>query len=224
MGVLERFSDIIASNVNAMLDKLEDPSKMIDQMLRNLTKDLEEVKKDTAAVMAEEKRCKRLLDEAGENVVKYEKLAIKAVQAGNDGDATVFLKEKNAALAAQEKAQAIWDSAKNNADKMRQMHDKLVEDIQTLNQRKDSIKTAMSVAKTQEKMAKMTNVSADAVMGKFNSYEEKAQNMIDKANATTELNTPQENAADELAKNYGAGSDNVDDELAALKASLGMGE
>ena len=63
MGILQRFKDIMASNINALLDKAEDPEKMIDQTLRNLTKDLAEVKKETAAVMADEQRCKRERDE-----------------------------------------------------------------------------------------------------------------------------------------------------------------
>ena len=54
MGILQRFKDIMASNINALLDKAEDPEKMIDQTLRNLTKDLEEVKKETADVFEDE--------------------------------------------------------------------------------------------------------------------------------------------------------------------------
>ena len=72
MGILQRFKDIMASNINALLDKAEDPEKMIDQTLRNLTKDLAEVKKETAAVMADEQRCKRELDE-----VNYEDAGIR---------------------------------------------------------------------------------------------------------------------------------------------------
>lgn len=63
MGILSRFSDIVSANINALLDKAEDPSKMIDQYLRNAMEDYAEVKKETAAVMAEERRCKRLVDE-----------------------------------------------------------------------------------------------------------------------------------------------------------------
>ena len=55
MGILTRFKDIMSANVNALLDKAEDPAKMIDQTLLNLRKDLTEVKKETAAVMADEK-------------------------------------------------------------------------------------------------------------------------------------------------------------------------
>ena len=45
MGILQRFSDIMRSNINALLDKCEDPAKMVDQMLLDLRKDLAEVKK-----------------------------------------------------------------------------------------------------------------------------------------------------------------------------------
>ena len=55
MGVLSRFKDIMAANFNALLDKAEDPQKMIDQYLRNLNDDLAKVKAETASVMAEEK-------------------------------------------------------------------------------------------------------------------------------------------------------------------------
>ena len=54
MGVLSRFKDIMASNVNALLDKFEDPAKMVDQMLIDLREDLAEVKKETDSVMADE--------------------------------------------------------------------------------------------------------------------------------------------------------------------------
>ena len=63
MGILTRFKDIMSANVNALLDKAEDPAKMIDQTLLNLRKDLAEVKKETAAVMADEKNAKRKVTE-----------------------------------------------------------------------------------------------------------------------------------------------------------------
>ena len=63
MGILARFKDIMSSNINALLDKMEDPEKMIDQILRNLQSDLGEVQAETAGVMAEEARAKRELAE-----------------------------------------------------------------------------------------------------------------------------------------------------------------
>ena len=53
MGILKRFKDIMSSNINALLDKAEDPEKMIDQYLRDLQEDLRKVKSETATVMAD---------------------------------------------------------------------------------------------------------------------------------------------------------------------------
>ena len=77
-GIITRFKDIMSSNINALLDKAEDPSKMIDQYLRNLESDLGKVKAETASVMAEEKRAKRQLDELNEQINKMQKYAEKA--------------------------------------------------------------------------------------------------------------------------------------------------
>lgn len=76
-GIITRFKDIMSSNINALLDKAEDPSKMIDQYLRNLESDLGKVKAETASVMAEEKRAKRQLDELNEQINKMQKYAEK---------------------------------------------------------------------------------------------------------------------------------------------------
>ena len=71
MGVIQRFKDIMSANINAMLDKAENPEKMIDQYMRNLEDDLGKVKAETASVMAEEARAKRAYDEALAEVEKY---------------------------------------------------------------------------------------------------------------------------------------------------------
>ena len=68
MGILTRFKDIMSANVNALLDKAEDPAKMIDQTLLNLRKDLAEVKKETAAVMADQKNPKRKVTECEKQI------------------------------------------------------------------------------------------------------------------------------------------------------------
>ena len=94
MGILDRFTTIVKANINELLDKAEDPAKMVDQYLVDLTESLAEVKQETAAVMAEEKRTKRAADENAEEVARMEDLAKKALQAGNEDDARVFLAKK----------------------------------------------------------------------------------------------------------------------------------
>ena len=226
MGILQRFKDIMASNINALLDKAEDPEKMIDQTLRNLTKDLAEVKKETAAVMADEQRCKRELDEVNSEIAKMQAYAEKALLAGNEADAMKFLEQKNQLTAKQASLQQTYDVAAANAMKMRQMHDKLVTDINQLDSRRDAIKAKMKVAKTQDRLNKMTNNLFDSAssMAAFDRMEAKANAMLDQANAMTELNqTTQESGIDSLAAKYDAAPNAaVQDELAAMKAKLGL--
>ena len=94
MGILTRFKDIMSANINALLDKCEDPEKMIDQYMRNLESDLGKVKAETASVMAEETRAKRELDECTEQINKMQAYAEKALKAGNESDARSFLEKK----------------------------------------------------------------------------------------------------------------------------------
>src|SRR5690625_1218600 len=101
MSILRRFKDIMASNINALLDKAEDPEKMIDQYLRNLNRDLGQVRSETATIMAEEQRAKRELNECQAEINKMQNYAIKAIEAGNEDDARKFL-ERKATLAAKE--------------------------------------------------------------------------------------------------------------------------
>jgi phage shock protein A len=225
MGIIQRFTDIMSANINALLDKAEDPAKMIDQYLRNLESDLGKVKAETAAVMAEETRSKRELQECEEEIAKMQTYAEKAVMAGNDSDAKTFLEKKASLTEKKASLEQTYQAAAANAAKMKQMHDKLVSDISSLNSRRDAIKAKVQVAKTQERLNKLgssINGAADN-LNAFDRMEAKANKMLDEANAMAELNqSAEESDIDNLAAKYDSEpSSAVDDELAALKAKLG---
>ncbi len=228
MGILSRFKDIMSANINALLDKAEDPEKMIDQTLRNLNKDLAKVKEETAAVMADEAKCKRDLDEVNAEVAKMQSYAEKAVIAGNDADAARFLQEKAKLQTKQQGMQQAYDVAAANSMKMRQMHDKLVNDIATLESKRDTIKAKIRVAKAQKDINKITSSVGDSAnsIAAFERYEAKADKMLDIENAKAELSqTEAANEVDNLAAKYDASPDAaVQDELAALKAKLGVNQ
>lgn len=226
MGIISRFKDIMSANINALLDKAENPEKMIDQYLRNLQDDLGKVKAETASVMAEETRCKRALDECNAEIAKFQNYAVKAVEAGNDDDARQFLTKKNQLLEKQTSLQQAYTLAADNAAKMKQMHDKLVGDINELNTKKEAIKAKMAVAKTQERINKIGSSVAGVEnnMSAFGRMEAKVDKMLDEANAMAELNDLSANdPTAALAEKYEDKQEAtaVDDELAALKASLG---
>ena len=225
MGILSRFKDIMAANINALLDKAEDPEKMIDQCLRNLTSDLVEVKKETAAVMAQEAQAKRELDQCQDQINKMQSYAIKAVEAGNEDDARRFLAEKATLSVKLTTLQSTYTVASDNAKKMREMHDKLTADIKEIELRKEAIKSKLAVAKAQERVNKITSNVADTnrSIASFERYEELANKKLDEAQAMAELNaTSSETSIKDLTSKY-VNSVDVDAELEALKASLGQG-
>lgn len=227
MGIMTRFKDIMAANVNALLDKAEDPEKMIDQYLRNLESDFAKVKAETASIMAEEKSARRKLDECDEEIVRMGEYAKKAVAAGNDNDARQFLTKKNELTQKREVLAKSYELAQDNAAKMRQMHDKLESDISEMKSKRDMLKAKAKVAQTQRKINEMGAglESAGNNAAAFERMEEKVNRMLDEADAIGELNkSASGNDIDDLASKYdmadtGSG---VDDELAALKAEMGM--
>lgn len=225
MSILSRFNDIIKANINALLDKAEDPAKMIDQYLREMTDDLAEVKRETASVMAEETRTMRLADENQAQVDKYDALARKALQAGNETDARVFLARKQELEAAGAGLKTAYAAAHENAVRMREMHDKLARDIETLKSRRQSIKAKVTVAKTQEKINELSSASekVNGAMGAFERMEEKANAMLDEANAMSELNNFSVDEALKLDEKYAKeNAPSVDDALAKLKEEMGL--
>ena len=227
-GILKRFKDIMAANINALLDKCEDPEKMIDQYLRDMQDDLGKVKAETAAVMAEATRAKRALDECDAEITKMQSYAEKAILSGNDEDARKFLERKVQLTSQREALAQTAEAAATNADRMRAMHDKLTKDIASLNQRKATIKAKVAAAKAQQRVNDLTQkvgkMDITDGMGAFDRMEAKADQMLDQANAMAELNSSQESESiEDLKSKYDTGvASEVDDELAALKAQLGM--
>lgn len=224
MGIISRFKDIMSANINALLDKAEDPAKMIDEYMRKITEELAEVKKETAGIMAKEKRAKRLLEQNDEQITKYDNLARKALTAGNEDDARVFLKKKQSYVDNGIDLQKSYDIAHDNATKMRQMHDKLTNDVQTLQQRRQVIKAKVAVAKTQDRINKVTS-SMDAASGSMKAFErmeEKADRMLDQVNSMAELNEKPVDIADELEAKYSNSDVAVDEELEKLKKEMGL--
>ena len=225
MGILNRFTTIMKANINALLDKAEDPAKMVDQYLIDLNQSLAEVKSETAGVIAEEKRTARLVEKNAAESDRMESLAKKALQAGNEDDARVFLAKKQQIDATGEELKKAADAAHANADKMRQMHDKLVSDIDGLKTRRETIKAKSAVAKTQNRVNGLVgNDKAEGAIDAFNRMEAKVDRDLDTAEAMTELNEQPVDEAEEFERKYAstASDSAVEDELSRLKSEMGL--
>lgn len=225
-GILSRCKDILASNVHALLDKCENPEKMLDQELRKAARQLAEVKEATASVMADEKAAQRSYDEALKAAEAEHACAANALKAGDEDAARKFLaseqKIRETRLAMAEKTLA---AAKQNTQTMKDAHNKLADDIEWMQGQMNTIKGTLKVAKATETVNKARGSKAD-VTSAMTKYGDKAQRMLDEAQAHAELNAPQPDEMSGLREKYGAGAASdasTDDALAKLKAELAGG-
>lgn len=224
MGILSRFSEIMKSNINALLDRAEDPEKMADQMLRNTREQFAEVKAQTASVMADAAKANRDAADCQADIARYQKAAENALISRNEGDAKKLIAQKQKLEEKYKALQQAADLANANADKMRQMYDKLASDIETLETRKDAIKAKTAAAKAQQSINRLvsglpdTNSSLEA----FDRMDARATKQLDAAMAEAQLN--ETSSSEDLAEKYsGSGSDvSVDSELEEMKKKLGL--
>ncbi len=96
MGIFSRFRDIVSSNLNSMLEKAEDPEKLIKLMIQEMEDTLVELKASCASAMASRTRVTRAKDIATESVDKWDKKARLAIEKGREDLAKEALLEKRA--------------------------------------------------------------------------------------------------------------------------------
>jgi phage shock protein A len=102
MGIFTRFRDIVSSNINAMLDKAEDPEKLIKLMIREMEDTLVEIKASCAGVMAERKKVERQHEALQSQTDFWNKKAALAVEKSRDDLAREALVEKRRYLSRKE--------------------------------------------------------------------------------------------------------------------------
>lgn len=199
---------------------------MIDQYLRDLNDDLAKVKTETAGVIADEKAAKRKLDECDAEMEKMDRYARKAVAAGNDGDARQFLNKKSQLAQERTALEANYNMCLENSYKMREMTKKLEADITELKGKQQTLKAKLAVAETKKRMNEVGSAKGvGARLDAFKKMEEKVDRMLDEADAMEELNRSSETSdISALQASYADmdASSDVEDELAALKAEMGL--
>lgn len=224
MSILKRFADIMSANFHNIIDKFEDPEKMIDQYLRNLEDDLGKVTSETADVMVIQGKTEAKIKVLAADQNKWLTLAKKAEEAGNMDDAREFTKEliktEDELLVQAEAA----NRAKENTDKMLELQAKLVEDMNVLRNQRDELMARNAIAKASARVEAVTGTyqhSADSNIAGYNRMKEKIEDSIRKSEALHTLNSKQANKAEKLAKKYDIGEsmdERVEKRLAELKA------
>ncbi len=214
MGVFTRFRDIISSNINAMLDRAEDPEKLIRLMIREMEDTLVELKSACAAVMADSKKHQRQMDEARARADLWDERARIAVEKDRDDLAREALSEKRRFTRLMETLQS--ESGDQNSlidqyqDDIRQLEEKLTkarEKQRVLAQRHIH---AIGKRKAQEEIRRMDGFET---MAKFDDLENRIERMEAEADLVNYGHKPSLEEAFE--KLY---DDDIENELNEIKA------
>ncbi|WP_145153472.1 PspA/IM30 family protein [Paenibacillus xylanexedens] len=231
MGILSRFRDVMKANVNHMLSRAEDPEKSVNEYMRSLSSDLGQVKAETAAVLSDESRAKRALDECNAEVKKLQRYAEKSAESGDEDKARGFLEKKVKLADKRNELQAAYERASAKAKMMKHMNDKLVADLGQLEARHAELKGRMADAKTQQQ-ANERNASTGRADAALKAMEDKANQALNEAEALAELRAgAQEDDLDELIAqlerdmnadtgNNESASPSAEEELAAIQEKL----
>lgn len=107
----KRMKTVVSSELNAMLDKAEDPVKMLDQFLRDMGEDIRDAEAAIAKQIANEKMLKRKANDAQAMVDKRQEQAEKAVEAGNDDLARRALQDKKDHVETAAQLNESWERA-----------------------------------------------------------------------------------------------------------------
>ena len=199
MGILQRFSDIMSANINSLLSGAEEKNagKLLEKYLADARANLEELKSETSAIIADEMAAARRVAANNEEIAKYDRYAEQAVLAGNDDDARKFLDAKSQLVAKKAELEAAYETAKSNSDKMRQMTRKLMEDIASAEGKMVELRAKLTVAEHKEKMDDlMHKVAGRTDMSGFENMMEAVQKRIDSVDAKVALN---EELADKIS-------------------------
>lgn len=216
MGIFSRFKDIINSNLNAMLEKAEDPEKLIKLMIQEMEDTLVELKASCAGAMASRTRVTRARDIAAESVGKWESKARLAIEKGREDLAREALLEKRACQQEtddREKESTHFDELVSQYQKdITQLEEKLEA---ARNKHRILVQRHIHASHRKSAQSKIRQADSSDAFFRFEQFE----NRIDRMEADADLvNYRGADLEDELGKLET--DEMIENELASLKESL----
>ncbi|MCY3626343.1 MAG: phage shock protein PspA [Gammaproteobacteria bacterium] len=216
MGIFSRVSDIVNSNLNAMLDKAENPEKMVRLIIQEMEETLVEVRTSAARGLADKKEFERRRGVFQHEATEWRQKAEIAVKRDRDDLA-------KGALIEAKKAAEMVDALSKDLDNIETMLVKMNDDINTLTQKLKDAKLRQAALVVRGRSAKarlnvrqqLTERNVDEAMIRFEKYERKIDDL---EGAVESYDMGQRNLADEISELEA--DEQIENELQDLKRSL----
>ena len=211
MSIFTRFKDIVNSNITSLLDKAEDPEKMLRLMIGEMEDTVIDLKTTTAARMAEAIRSEKRVDEAKATVDRWQARAELAIEKGKDDLAREALIEKK-------HAQEAYERALENISSLKKSVEEGKEEIRTL---EDKIKAAKDkLASLQREQARAQERRDSSV--NLNARFEEMENRINRMNAYNDLGKKSEEKSAEEKFSEMEKNDEIEAEIERIKKEKGI--
>lgn len=216
-SIIGRISDLLSANMNAMLDRAEDPEKMADEYLRQLRSQLYEAKTSVAAAMADERKLQQRTQQQENELRQWQNKAATALRNGDEELARAALQRK---VQAEKLAEQYREQHSLQAEQVRLLQDGLVKletRIAETQAKRELIIAKKNRVRTQQAMQQTARGLSDAsAMDKLGQLESRVDDQLLRAEAMAQLEAGTlENRLQQLE----AQSD-VDAELAELKRQM----
>lgn len=217
MGLFDRVSRVVRSNLNAAVSAAEDPEKILEQAIIDMQEDLVQLRQAVASAIASQKRMQQQHNQAQSEANNWQQRAQLALQKGDENLAREALNRKKVQTETAAALKTQLDQQSATVDTLKRNLIALEGKISEAKTKKDMLKARASAAKANEQLqGTMSSLNTSSAMGAFERMEEKVLQMEARSQAAAEL------AGANLESQFAAlesGSD-VDDELAAMKAQL----
>jgi phage shock protein A len=226
MGIFDRLSTLLRSNINDIISSAENPEKMLNQILVDMRSQLAKAKQQVAAAIADEKRLRDQADSERRQSEDWEKRAMLAVQEGRDDLAKQALVRQGEHAQHAEQLELTWQSHQAETEKLKASLRDLNDKIEEAKRKKNLLLARQRRAQAQKRIAEtMSSLSEKSAFEAFARMEERIDQNERQIKASAEID--EEFQGDRLAKDFkqlekSAGSMSADMQLLALKQKMGM--
>ncbi len=225
MGIFSRLGTLIKSNINDLINRAEDPEKMLNQVLLEMQQQLVEAKKSVAVAIADEKKLHKQYNAELDKAKDWERKAMMAVRAGDDSLARQALVRKQEYENLSQQFQQQWVSQKNAVDKLKDALRLLNNKIEEAKRKKNILIARKKRAEAQQQIAStLQGLGETSAFDTFDRMADQIDMLEAEAEAGAEL--AGELSGDTLESKFLAlesgGNGTEDEALAELKAKMGL--